>query len=221
MKRLLPFVALAVLANTAVAQRRGGGGGDVGDRPARFEIMAGANFAKLAGDGDDSDTRTGFVGGIGFIKPLAPGWAFQPEVAFSMKGGEGNDAGTSSTLKLDYIEVPILFRYEFASGRPAGGGVSPFINFGGAPEFNISCSVEASSGSASVNSDCGNGIKTFDFGLVGGAGLAFHSMGRELTVGVRYTHGLSDIADDFHAKNRVWSVVGTIDFPSRSGGRRR
>lgn len=207
MKRMLPLVALALTTHVAIAQR--------GERPARLEIMAGANLAKFSGDGG-TDNRTGLVAGIGLVKPLAPGWAFEPEVTYAMKGAKssGSFAGTTSTatFKLNYIEIPLLFRYEFSGGS----NVRPFINFGPAPAFKVSCDGEVKSGGTTVSGSCDDNnldTKSFDIGLVGGAGLAFHHMRHTITVGGRFDYGLIDAFDNGDAKNRVWSIVGTIDFP--------
>lgn len=205
MKRILPLLALALCARAALAQRA------AGMRPARLEILAGANIATLSGDGQP-DSRTGLIAGIGLVKPLAPNWAFEPEIAYSMKGATGSDNGTTGALKLNYIEIPLLFRFEFSTASD----VRPFVNFGPAPAFKISCDLEAKSGGVTVSGSCDDAnldVKSFDLGLTGGAGLAFRHLRHTLTIGARYTYGLTDVSDAGDAKNRVWSIVGTIDFP--------
>jgi hypothetical protein len=204
MKRALPFLAVAFCAHAALAQSA--------TPPTRIEIMAGVNFAKLSGGGDDSDNRTGLVAGIGVIKPLADGWAFQPELTYSMKGAKATDVEGDITAKLSYIELPLLLRYEV----PAQSAVRPFFHAGPALALKVGCSFEVSNGSESASQSCddfGSDAKSFDLGLMFGGGLAFKQMQHTFSIGVRYNLGLLDLADGSDSKNRVLSVVGTFEWP--------
>ncbi|HEY4303756.1 MAG TPA: porin family protein [Gemmatimonadaceae bacterium] len=202
MKKVLPLLALVLCATAAHAQSAA--------TPARFEVMAGANFATLS-ESEGADMRTGLVAGIGMIKPISAGWAFQPELTYSMKGAKTSESGVTGTVKLSYLEVPLLLRYEVE-----GGEVRPFFHAGPALALKLSCDVEASSGSATASescSDAGADAKSFDIGLMFGGGLAFKQMNHTFSVGVRYNLGLVDIADNSTSKNRVLSVVGTFEWP--------
>lgn len=207
MKRALPFLAAAFCVHTAFAQ-------SATHSPARFEIMAGANFAKLTtpSSEDHADTRTALVVGVGVIKPFAPGWAFQPELTYSMKGAKTGDGTFDATFKISYIEVPLLLRYEM----PTQSSMRPFFHAGPALAFKTSCSIEGSDGTQSVSVGCDGGdskTKTFDVGLMFGGGLAFKQMDHTFSVGLRYNLGLIEIADGAESKNRVLSLVGTFEWP--------
>lgn len=206
MRRALSLLAMAVAAHTAMAQSA--------TPRARFEIMAGANFANLTNDTDDanSDTRTGVVLGVGFIKPFSPNWSFQPELTYSMKGAKASDTEGELTAKLSYIEVPLLLRYDVATQN----AVRPFVHAGPALALKVGCSFEVSDGTNTLSQSCdafGTDAKTFDLGFMFGGGLAFKQMDHVFSIGVRYNLGLLDLADDSHSKNRVLSVVGTFEWP--------
>lgn len=207
MKRALQVVALAFGARAATAQSSM-------LPPTRVLITAGANFAKIAGDNSDSDNRIGFVGGVGLVKPIAPNWAIQPELTYSMKGGEGSDATDKTTVKLSYLEIPVLLRYDFTTS----GGARPFFQAGPALAFKLGCSVEVESGGVSGSADCdaapgGDNVKSFDLGAMLGAGVGFKRMNHVISVGLRYNFGLIEIADNSHTKNRVLSIVGAFEWP--------
>src|SRR4051812_7236088 len=118
MRRLYQLALLAVCAHGAHAQSL--------TRGTRLELLGGATFPNFTGDGSTKH-RTGFTGGIGLVQPLGTGgWFFEPQVAYAMKGAKFEDIDPHTTIKLDYVDVPILLRYEFwvdADSRP-------FINLG-------------------------------------------------------------------------------------------
>jgi hypothetical protein len=208
MKRALQFVAFALCARAAIATATA----QSIHRGTRFEIVAGANFADLT-MGGETDHRTGLFAGIGIVQPIASGWNFAPELTYSMKGAKPEDRPGGGTLEVDYIEVPLLFRYQF--WPDADGG--PFFILGPTPAFNVRCDGDVNAVVAQPRGSCSDhnlDTHTFDVGLMGGAGFAFHYLNHVITVGGRYNYGLIDVFDHAGSShNRVWSVVGTLDFP--------
>jgi hypothetical protein len=52
----------------------------------RFGITGGANLATLTGSGfEEPSNRTGFAAGLMAVLPVAPSFAIQPELMFTMK----------------------------------------------------------------------------------------------------------------------------------------
>ncbi|MBV9494092.1 MAG: PorT family protein [Acidobacteria bacterium] len=211
-KVLAAAFAAAFVSRAAIAQA---------PAPSRFEIMAGVNLAQLTTSADntgDVSNRAGLVAGVGLIKPLAPSWSFQPELTYSMKGSKASDAGTTGTLKLSYIEMPLLLRYDIGS---ATSGAYPFIHAGPALALKLSCNFEGTDGTFTVSGSCGDAqfgggdAKTFDLGFMFGGGLAFRHLDHVFSIGVRYNLGLLQVGEDAgsDAKNRVLSIVGTFEWP--------
>jgi hypothetical protein len=117
MRKILLVAALAVSAAAVNAQ-------------ATFGVKAGANFSsiKSSGEGEDdnSDMKVGLnIGALANV-PISEMFSFQPEVVFSMEGGKEEEDDIKVTLKLNYINVPLLLQYN-ASGFIAETG--PQIGF--------------------------------------------------------------------------------------------
>ena len=181
----------------------------------RLEVMAGINSAKF--NQGDPDARTGLVAGVGLIKPLAPNWAFQPELTYSMKGAKGSEEGVTATIKLSYLELPLLLRFDV----PTQAGVHPFFQAGPALALKLSCDFALTDGTNSLSDSCGtvsgdfesDDAKTFDVGAMFGGGFAFKHMDHVVTIGLRYNVGLLDVFSDGGVKNRVLALVGSFEWP--------
>ena len=188
--------------------------------PRRFGFTLGANSATVGGaDAQDAGRRTGLLAGALAVLPFSPTLAFEPEIAFTSKGASVQDAqdpGFSGALKMTYLQIPALLRFELAA---ATTGPHPFVYAGPALAFKTSCDFEVKGPGISGSSSCDNaGVNpnSTDFSVIGGAGIAFRMGGRTVGVAVRYDHSLSKIANDSDVKHRVISVLGTLEFP---GGR--
>jgi opacity protein-like surface antigen len=188
--------------------------------PPRFGIIGGANLATLGGsDVTDAGTRTGLAAGFMAVLPFSPGFAIQPELMFTMKGAKSTSGGASAAAKIDYIEIPVLARFEI----PASGNVKPFVYGGPGFAYRTSCQFEGSAQGTTITFDCdeltsqgapGNiKFSSTDVGAIVGGGLAFDVSGRTMTIGVRYEAGFTKLLTDTDSKNRVLSFVGTFEWP--------
>jgi hypothetical protein len=202
MRRLYQLALLAVCAHGAHAQSL--------TRGTRLELLGGATFPNFTGDGSTKH-RTGFTGGIGLVQPLGTGgWFFEPQVAYAMKGAKFEDIDPHTTIKLDYVDVPILLRYEFwvdADSRP-------FINLGATPSFKVGCSGAFGILSPGVHARCDDlDPHGFDVALTGGAGWVFQYETHVVTIGGRFDNGMTEVFEHGPTeRNKVWSVIATIDF---------
>lgn len=188
--------------------------------PTRLGLTAGANFATLNGPNfRGGPSRNGFVGGIVLVTPFSPRMAFQLEALYAMKGGVSHPTSTSTaTLGLDYIEIPVMLRADI----PASTRVRPFVYSGPALNYRVHCGIDASSSFGSQTASCDEleasdptvgTFNTFDVGWIFGGGVAFDAHGRALTIGGRYELGLRGIASKDDAKNRLWSIVASLEVP--------
>jgi hypothetical protein len=184
--------------------------------PLRVGLVAGVNSATAGGsDADNFDRRTGFLAGVYLVKPFASGIALRPELLVSRKGTEGtfvdeDGADADASLTLTYLDVPVLLQFE----RRSSGGLLPHLYAGPSFGFKADCKLEGKSGSVSISFDCDDNfdVKSFDLGGVIGGGLGFPMGGLTATVGARYQHGFSDIAEGSKVQNRVISVYGSLEF---------
>lgn len=191
MKKLLFSLCLlltvGVVANQAKAQTG-------------FGIRGGVNFANLNDVDDRPDSRTGLMAGIytNFLIPNSP-VVIQPEVLYTQKGYEVGD----NAVKLDYIEVPVLAKFNFITD----GSVTPNVYFG--PYLGINVSAEADTDPFGGDVDIDDAVNTTDFGVVVGGGVNF---GR-IDLGVRYGAGLTEVFDEGgEGKNGVFSITAGVGF---------
>jgi hypothetical protein len=186
-------------------------------------VKGGFNIADLDIENENTDTRTGFVGGVYGKFGINDVFSIQPEVLYSRKGASSTDEGVELDFILDYIEVPVLLVYNFPVETSA---FSPSLYAGPAVSFEAKCEVEATEPGVSLTVDCeevadvsdGEVVietKGVDFGLVFGGGIDITAGSAVLVFDVRYNYGLTDIDDTgmVEVKNRAFSIMGGIGFP--------
>jgi hypothetical protein len=175
MNKFLLFTAFAVLSFTTV-QSQG----------VRFGAKAGVNFASVNGDDfDEAGSVTGFqvgaVAKIGFTELLA----LQPELLFSAQGYSVDLPGDDVSVRLGYINLPIMLDFTIVEGLSLQGGPQ----FG----FNVVSGYKYD-GDKNEDFEEVEGIKTLDLG----AGIgAQYILPIDLFFQARYVIGFSDVYDEF------------------------
>lgn len=118
-----------------------------------FGILGGVNFQNLngkdyLGEKLENDMIIGFHGGVNVQIPVAPEFYFQPGLMFSVKGAKSTVEPLTTTVKLNYIELPLNLVYK---GWLGNGyvmlGFGPYIGYG------IGGKVTTEGGSAEVERD--------------------------------------------------------------------
>lgn len=180
-----------------------------------FGLLGGITSSKVTVTGDDLeldfDSRTGFAAGVSMQFPLGNMLAFEGDVLYAQKGVKLSNAGTTGTIKLAYIEVPLLLRYNLGNGT-----TRPFILGGASVGFKAGCDVTLDTGDVSASSDCETFFdgeqKGTDIGATIGAGVSFN----RLSIQARYTLGLTEAVDDkddsITNKNRTLFFLAGISF---------
>ena len=198
MKKLFTLLFLVCLFSTmSFAQMQAG-------------LKAGVNISNLSGDDAGSpDSKTGFAFGGFFMYQFSPMFAIQPEAYYTMKGAtEKMDfQGTTVdlTYTLDYIEIPVLFKFLIPI---QGSGVKPAIFAGPFLGINTTAKVKAEFDGQSQEEDLTD-TKSTEFGLQFGGGIGFPVGKGELGVDIRYILGLStidDSAEEADVKNNVINI---------------
>jgi len=188
----------------------------------KLGVKGGVNIGDIGGSdvdlletdlGASKKTKVGLVAGAFAEFMIGDMFGIQPEVLYSQKGAKFEDAGLEGKLKLDYIEVPVLFKVNVPI---EGSNVHPSFFVGPAVAFKASCKLEDPA--AGTTEDCEAGgalVKSTDFGVAFGGGISFDVGGAEVGVDVRYTLGLTKIDDDpdpYDIKNKAISIMGTVGF---------
>ena len=176
-----------------------------------YKAIGGVGFGTLSFDDEGESeffdgARTGFIIGGGGSFPVGNTVSIGVELLYNQKGAKGSEVGEEATIKLDYIEIPIVVNFPFAAGN-----TRPFVYGGFAPAFAVSRKVEFEEDGFEGENDLDDELKSFDNSLVLGGGVRFGQMAAE----VRYNLGLQNIADDDElgdVKTRQFSILFSYFF---------
>jgi hypothetical protein len=205
--RLGLLVCLVWLGTAVTASAQGGFQGGV---------KGGLNGAKVTAEPSESssDWRMGATIG-GFVRGrLTELLGLQVEALYSMNGGTDQEIVIfetfDQTLKLDYVQVPVLLHL-----RGAQRGAASLLAYIG-PYFGFRTRAELEA--FDTTQDQKDEFKSNDVGLVIGAGADISGIQIEL----RYSHGFTNIATDVlqaqgisTAHNRAVALIGGITLFGR------
>jgi len=197
-------MALAVFATNVDAKKYAG-------------FKGGVNIAELGGDdaSENSSSRTGFDGGLFYGVDFSDAFGGRIEGLYVMKGGEGefvipgDDHAHESIIKLDYIEIPVLFQANF----PAGEKLAFNLFAGPTFAFNIGAEVEVPGHNEVV--DISDNVESFEFGAAVGGGAEYKVSSMWIVFDVRYSMGASNVVDaaDADVKTRGIGIMAGLKFP--------
>jgi hypothetical protein len=122
MKKLMMIAIMMIAAVSAKAQNEVG---QVSIKP-----MAGINLATMT-KADNAKTRVGLAAGLDFEYGVAENFGISAGVLYSMQGAkiEGLIGGNDKvTMKLDYINIPVLANFYIVKGLAIKAGVQPGFN---------------------------------------------------------------------------------------------
>ena len=185
---------------------------NVNAQEVKYGAKAGVNFASIGGDDTgNSDGLTSFhFGGVAEIV-ISEKFSVQPELIYSAQGSkstiEDEFDKDEITLKLDYLNIPIMAKYYVTEGLSIEAGPQIGILMSAKADFDYTDKQDSQfneSGSTDVK-DRTNGI---DFGFGIGAG---YKMDSGLNFALRYNLGLSNIndfegSDNFKNQNNVFQL---------------
>lgn len=165
-------------------------------------LKFGYNLASVSFDGNtETGKRHGFHIGIYGESFLTKATALQIELLYSQQGYKLKDNSGTFTQKLDYINVPLLFK------------VYPNKNFfletGPQVGLSISHKEEFDSSFDLFNSSKVYDPDNFDWGVNFGGGFTTNS---GISFGVRYLLGLGSVYNQGSPKNRLWQFSLGFDF---------
>lgn len=149
-----------------------------------------------------SENRNCFTGGILLYFPITDAFGVQQEFIYSQKGSVQDvsmtepPVTTSSDYKINYFELPILFKYNFFNIRNIGiygsSGFALSVLIDG--EYDISGSVMTPVGEQPI-SESGNmdGLDEFDYSFIYGLGINFELFKQKWFVDYRQTIGWNSL----------------------------
>ncbi|TVZ57600.1 outer membrane protein with beta-barrel domain [Flavobacteriaceae bacterium MAR_2010_105] len=173
---------------------------DSPNRTSSAGIKGGYNLAAVSFDGEgETKQRHGFHIGIYGESFLNANISIQPELLYSQQGYEVRSGGGTYTQKLNYINMPLMFK--------AYPGESFFLEAG--PQIGLAISHKEEFEGGFFDSTQEYDPSNFDWGMNFGAGFKTDS---GVSLGARYHLGLGDIYDEGNPKNRVWQFYIGFDF---------
>lgn len=146
----------------------------------RFGVKGGLNLSNIVGgEVENNKTLVGFhVGGLAEIH-IVEKFFIQPELLFSAQGAKFDGPfGTDADVKLNYLNIPVVAKYYIVDKK---------FNVEAGPQLGVLLSAKAE------GEDIKDFTRSVDFGFNIGAGYSFTD---NLSVGLRYTIGLSPLSDE-------------------------
>lgn len=176
------------------------------------------SISSSASELEDTSARAGFVGGLYAGFGIGRYFSIQPEVLYSQKGFKYVGDVGELNAKLDYLEVPVLFRVTYDVGE--AGDVAPTAYVGASVGFEVSCKLS----NQLLNLSCPDlpgevlnvSRKKTDFSTVFGGGLDINLDLLVVVLDVRYNLGLTNLlgsAFETTAKNRAWYFMAGAGIP--------
>jgi hypothetical protein len=190
---------------------------------ARLGVFAGMNQSRIGGSATEISNHSGASAGAYVALPFSGAWSFQTGAAWSQKGWEHSDSRDQNVIKIDYVELPALLRYDFARAARLGA----FTYFGPAFGFRGACSYSAIShaNGSTFGVSCdeierqSNGnqrFNSFDIGGIGGLAARYAAGRVNLTATAQYNYGFKAIGFGDN-KNRAATFGVGLEIPLSAG----
>lgn len=175
-----------------------------------YSLTAGLSATTIRGDVEsDFEPRTALTGGFGLGYDFGNGFMVQGEILYLVKGAYTNtelnstitnpDGSTESfdtpvraRFDLTYIEFPLLLSYTFGYAQ-----VQPRVFIGPSAGYNVNASVNIraleSNQDGYSQSYSDESVRTWDYGIVAGAGADILVSGERFRIDARYHLGRANV----------------------------
>lgn len=172
-----------------------------------YGLRLGVAVSKVTSDDrylDGSDTKTGLnvgaVFGVG-LTPTAPIY-FETGLFYVEKGGKGRYEGNRFTYNMNYLQVPLVLKYDIDAGYDIS--IQPFA--GGYLACGVGGKIKDFGNRQAFSSFDDDAFNRFDGGLRIGCGAQFNVLYIELG----YDFGLANVADDYFDTSRNGTFFANI-----------
>ena len=194
------------------------------DSPKRgFGLKGGLNLSNISesgtnGGGLSYSSRLGFHGGFFIHEPISKSFSLAIEVLYFQQGMKYDLSSSGLPIKVDavlhYAQLPILPRYTIDLDKfRIYFNVGPYMGI--AAQGDVKYTTPLGNATESIDVDEDNGLKPFDFGIIGGAGVFLKAGEGGFFLEPRYNFGLTDIIKDdqgVSTYNRTLSVSAGYMF---------
>ncbi len=194
MKKSILILATSMMmyANGAMAQHEVGA--------VTLQPKAGLNIADITDE--SGDPRIGLAAGLEIEFQVAEKVGISTAMLYSMQGtkltGVVNGMSAKATVKLDYLNIPIMANLYVAKGLAIKLGIQPAFNL--TSKYEVSTMGVIVSGSLS---DLGLDVNSFDFAFPVGLSYEFSNV----VIDARYNFGVTKLVDNESSKNSVFQFT--------------
>lgn len=176
------LVSVATFAQNAVGQ-------------ITIQPKVGLNIANVT-DADDVDARIGLAAGAEFEYGVTDMIGVSAGLVYSMQGYKFSEGNVDTTVKLDYLNVPILANVYVAPGLAVKLGVQP--------GFKLSSKVKIEGSGTSIEGESDDdGVKGFDLAIPVGVSYQYQN----IVLDARYNWGVTKVYDGGDSKNSVFQIT--------------
>lgn len=191
MKKLFLAVVAMMVSAATFAQNEAG--------LITIQPKVGVNIANIT-DAVGADPRIGLAAGAEFEYGLTDNIGLSAGVLYSMQGAKASEESVDYTLKLDYLNVPILANFYVAKGLALKLGVQP--------GFKLSSKVKGEASGVTAELEVEDGVKSIDLSIPVGLSYQYQN----IVFDARYNWGVTKIIDDADSKNSVFQITVGYKF---------
>lgn len=185
MKKLILLAAIIMTSVGAHAQH------EVGS--VTIQPKVGMNIASLT-KAEGADSRIGLAIGAEAEYQIEDRISLSAGLLYSMQGATESEDGVDATLKLDYINIPILANIYVVKGLALKCGIQP--------GFKVNSKAKAKTVGASAEFDL-PGAKSVDFSIPVGVSYEYANV----QLDARYNWGLTKVSTIVDSKNSVFQIT--------------
>ena len=165
MKKIILAACIIFAAQVASAQK------------INWSVKAGVGASTFTGDVDNADPLLGYQGGVEAEIKFNQKFAIQPEVLFSAEGGKTSfhyedatgELNTNETVRLNYINVPVLAKYSFSKRFSVEAGPQFGFVVSAKSKYDVKSDIDGILIDESGTQDIKENVNTFNFGAALGA----------------------------------------------------
>lgn len=152
-------------------------------KPVEARVSAGAGYSKING-GSSWKPNIGGAGNIDLKIPISDKSSVIPGLGVSLQGSKYEDNYFGNPINgkvvLTYINLPVLYSYQFTNGIYVEAGVQPGLLVSAKDKYNGN------------SDDFKDAVKSFELGIPVGGGYRFNN---GLGLGVRIIPGIMNLDD--------------------------
>ena len=155
---------------------------------------------RIITDVNDADPRIGLAAGAEFEYGITDNIGLSAGVLYSMQGAKASEESVDYTLKLDYLNVPILANFYVAKGLALKLGVQP--------GFKLSSKVKGEASGVTAELEVEDGVKSVDLSIPVGLSYQYQN----IVFDARYNWGVTNIVEDSDSKHSVFQITVGYKF---------